>query len=89
VLLLAGAGATLWLGLRAWRRRDRRMAGFATMTLVAVLANAAVSGALSAPHHRYQARIAWLLLLPPLLGLTPRAAFPHPPATCAPASRSR
>lgn len=98
-LLAVGAVATLWLGLHAWRRRDRAMAGLCAVVLVAVLANAAAAGALSKPHHRYQARIAWLVLLPPLLGLmprsayaaavTPRAASPRPPATCGPASHSR
>jgi hypothetical protein len=99
VLLAAGAAATVWLGIGAWRRRDRTMAGLCAVVLVAVLANAAAAGALSKPHHRYQARIAWLVLLPPLLGLrprviyaapvTPRDASPRPPATSGPASRSR
>ena len=31
------------------------------------VANAFATGALSKPHDRYQARVAWLLLLPPLL----------------------
>lgn len=97
-LLAAGAAATLWLGARAWRRGDRAMAGLCALVLVAVLTNAAAAGALSKPHHRYQARIAWLVLLPPLLGLrprlayaaavTPRVASPRPPETCGPASRS-
>ena len=41
--------------------------GYDEMVLVALGANAFATGALSKPHDRYQARIAWLLLLPPLL----------------------
>ncbi len=100
-LLLLGAAATLALLVAAWRRGDRPAAAFAAIALTALLANAAASGALSKPNPRYQARIAWLVLLPPLLALpnrgagrqraavTPPAASPHPPATSAPASRSR
>jgi hypothetical protein len=65
-LLLAGAAASLVLLAVALRRRDRPRAGLAALVLVAVLANAAAGGALSKPNPRYQARIAWLLLLPAL-----------------------
>ena len=34
------------------------------VALAALLANAFAAGALSGPHDRYQARIAWLVLLP-------------------------
>jgi hypothetical protein len=40
---------------------------FILMLWLGVIANAFATGALSKPHHRYQARIAWLLVLPPLL----------------------
>ena len=40
---------------------------FVLMLWLGVVANAFATGALSKPHHRYQARIAWLLVLPPLL----------------------
>ena len=63
-VLLLGAGATMVV---AWRRRGRLEGRLAILILVGVLTNAAVSGALSRPHDRYQARIAWLVLLPPLL----------------------
>lgn len=43
-----------------------------------VLANAFATGALSKPHPRYQARIAWLLVLPPLLLLRSPAQFKTP-----------
>jgi hypothetical protein len=46
--------------------------------LVGITANAAATGALSGPHDRYQARIAWLLPLAALLALPERAA-PLPP----------
>ena len=51
---------------------------FATLILVALVANAFATGALSGPHDRYQARIAWLVLLPPLL--MRRGAFQPDPA---------
>ncbi|MBS0562465.1 MAG: hypothetical protein JSR21_20650 [Proteobacteria bacterium] len=69
---LAGvAGCLLALAL-GWRRHVG--AGFAAAALLAVLANAAVTGCLSGPHDRYQARIMWLPLavavpaLPAMLG---------------------
>ncbi len=65
ILLVVAAIATAFLAAR-WRE-DRPAAVLATLVLVALLANAAATGALSGPHHRYQARIAWLTLLPPLL----------------------
>ena len=45
----------------------RGRGGFAALVLAALVANAFATGALSGPHDRYQARIAWLVLLPPLL----------------------
>ena len=68
-LLLAGAAGAVWLMLRSWRT-DRPLAGLAAVALAALLANAFAGGALSGPHDRYQARIAWLVLLPPLLYAT-------------------
>ena len=44
----------------------------AVLILAGLLANAAATGALSGPHHRYQARIAWLVVLPPLLAYAAR-----------------
>ena len=46
--------------------------GLAVLALIGVLANAAATGALSGPHDRYQARIAWLVVLPPLLAYAAR-----------------
>jgi hypothetical protein len=64
--LLAGLAATAWL---AWRRNT-----LAAMVLLALLANAAAAGALSRPHDRYQARIAWLVLVPMAVTIGSRAA---------------
>jgi hypothetical protein len=74
---LAGPGA----------RAGAPVAGF---VLAALLLNAAVCGALSGPHHRYQARVVWLLpLLAGGLLLRPRDAItaaPRVPAPAAPGS---
>ena len=40
--------------------RERRVAALAAFLLAALLANAAICGALSNPHDRYQSRLAWL-----------------------------
>ena len=72
-LLVLGALASLVVLMQAVRRRDWLRASFVTVVLAAILVNAAASGALSRPNDRYQARIAWLLLLPPLLAW-PQAA---------------
>lgn len=54
-----------------WRRRGPA-AMLVAIALVALLANAVATGALSKPHDRYQARIAWLLPLAVGLALLPR-----------------
>ena len=72
-------GVVLGLGLigsllmLAQARRRPVLAGLALMVMVGLAANAFATGALSGPHHRYQARIAWLLVLPPLLALGKKA----------------
>lgn len=89
LILLAGALATArqfgqGLMRRGQRGSDPAWLALPALILVGVLANAAVCGALSGPHDRYQARIAWLVLLPPVLRrLRPRQGhvFPsRPPA---------
>jgi len=67
ILLLAGALTTL--GLLGSPRTDALLRSLAALILVGLLANATVTGALSGPHDRYQARIAWLSLLVPTLAL--------------------
>lgn len=66
--LLLGALAALLAGVNAGRARDARRLGLVLCVLAGLGANAAATGALSGPHDRYQARIAWLLPLAGLLG---------------------
>ncbi|TDH61836.1 hypothetical protein E2C06_14990 [Dankookia rubra] len=61
--LLLGAAGVLLAG---WRARGRQL-GLVLCVLVGLGANAMATGALSGPHDRYQARIAWLLPLAALL----------------------
>lgn len=56
----AGLLALPLLLLAAWRRRDRESFGLVAGVGIALLANAALAGALSDVHDRYQSRIAWL-----------------------------
>jgi len=78
VLLLSLMVALGW----GWRGR---VGSLLACVLVGLLANAAVTGALSKPHDRYQARIVWLLPLVAGLALAPRrsvtaeVAEPAPP----------
>ena len=67
VAVLVGFLLSLYLWVRAWRTRDWLALGFISMIWVGLLANAFATGALSKPHYRYQTRIAWLLVLPPLI----------------------
>jgi hypothetical protein len=61
------------LALFAWRRAaregDRLRLGLVLAALVGIGANALVTGALSKPHHRYEARIIWLLPFAAVLAL--------------------
>ncbi len=88
VALALGLAGTLWMAAR-WRRNPR-LAALAALVLIGLLANAVSTGALSGPHDRYQARIAWLLVVPPLLmllgGQLPRAASGPAPRTRAAAA---
>ncbi|MFC0384953.1 hypothetical protein [Muricoccus vinaceus] len=53
----------LGLAVLGWRgRRERAALGFALGIGAAVLANAFATGALSGPHDRYGARLAWVLV---------------------------
>jgi hypothetical protein len=68
---LAPASSHAALGCQKTNPADRQhtklVVSFILMLWLGVAANAFATGALSKPHHRYQARIAWLLVLPPLL----------------------
>ena len=64
----AGIFGTVVLLIQGLRRRHIA-AGFAAAALLAVLANAAITGGLSGPHDRYQSRIVWLPLAVALLAL--------------------
>jgi hypothetical protein len=62
----------------------------ALMILIGVAANGFAGGALSGPFDRYQARIAWLVLLPPGLVLVRSVPAPRPRlGTCGQVSRNR
>jgi hypothetical protein len=67
LVLSAVLAPLLW-----WRARGSPRAALLAGALVALLANAAATGALSKPHERYQARIAWLLPLAVLVAVLPR-----------------
>jgi hypothetical protein len=90
--LLAGALALPLAFRRALRGCDARLLGFLLCVCVGVLANAAVTGALSGPHDRYGARVAWLLPLAGLLAWRPRRSAgvgrrqPPPAAAAVPAA---
>lgn len=68
-LLLGLAGCTLLL--LAGLRRPNSRADFAALILLALAANALATGALSAIHDRYEARLAWIIVLPLLLRFSP------------------
>jgi hypothetical protein len=60
----------------AWRRGDAAFLGLCAVIASALVTNALVTGALSAPFHRYQSRIVWLVPLAALVGLTRRGVLP-------------
>ena len=78
-MLLAGALALPLMFRRAWQGGDSALLGFLLCVTVGVLANAAVLGALSGPHDRYGARMAWLLPLAGLLALARAVGAGSPP----------
>ncbi len=74
--LLLGAAAVLLAWAQMARRgsradQDQRRLGLVLCVLVGITVNALVTGGLSGPHDRYQARIAWLLPLAGLLAWLP------------------
>ena len=85
IIIVSLAGCTLLLV--AGIRRPSRRADMAALILIALAANAFATGALSAVHDRYEARLVWIIVLPFLLRFTP-AKNPTEPArrSSAPAS---
>ena len=72
VTTLAALAAWWRLWRRSWRGpEDAPLLGLVLCMMVAVAANAFATGALSAPHLRYGARIAWLLPLAAALAWWP------------------
>ncbi len=65
--VLVGFLLSLYIFFRALRAHNWTVLGFILLIWMGVLANAFATGALSKPHYRYQTRIAWLLVLPPLV----------------------
>jgi hypothetical protein len=72
-----GALGTLLAWRRAHQAHDLPRLRLALFVLVGLTANAVATGALSKPHHRYQARIIWLL--PLAAALCWRPPVPGPP----------
>ena len=70
-LATAARGLSVLLGLYClWRAillRDMRAFALLLLVCAGLFANAFATGALSKPHYRYQTRIAWLLVIPPLV----------------------
>jgi hypothetical protein len=65
LLLTAPRGASL----RVRGHGQHPAVGFAAAALLALLANAAITGGLSGPHDRYQSRVMWLPPLVAVLGI--------------------
>lgn len=68
-LLVLGSAGTVLLAALAWRR-NQALAALALTVMLGVLANAFATGALSGPHDRYGARVAWLVLLAPCFAIS-------------------
>ena len=64
--LVAGAVSAAVLLAWSWRR-DRVLCALIALIAAGVVGNAFATGALSGPADRYQARVAWLVVLPVLL----------------------
>ena len=64
--IAAVVGIVALCALPIVRRRDPVALG-AVAILLALLGNAAITGGLSAPHDRYQARLIWLVVFLPVM----------------------
>lgn len=84
LIAIAAALYLAWIvagaGLRRSGEHDRRLAVAALAFLLAVVANAFVSGAMSKPHNRYNSRVIWVLPLGALaiVGARRRAYLTEP-----------
>ena len=67
VVLLMSLVLSLYCLWRALIKRDTRALALILLLWMGALANAFATGALSKPHYRYQTRIAWLLVIPPII----------------------
>ncbi len=84
LLLVGGTVLGLAAALRAFRRGEARALALVLCVLGGAAANAFAAGALSKPHHRYQARIAWLI---PVVAVV--AVLPAPLPTRVASARQR
>ena len=82
-ILIAAASACTILLVMALRRPNRR-ADLAALILIALAANAFATGALSAVHDRYEARLTWILILPLLFSFTRPEPARHIPSPSPP-----
>lgn len=67
VVLLVSLVLSLYCFWRALIKRDIPAITLILLLWMGALANAFATGALSKPHYRYQTRIAWLLVIPPIV----------------------
>lgn len=77
IAVLIGFLLSVYFLLQAVWARQSTVVALIVMIWIGVLANAFATGGLSKPHYRYQTRIAWLFVLPPLL-LIPRRKKERP-----------
>lgn len=73
----------------AWRRRDLASVGLLSTVLISLIANAAMAGALSDVHDRYQSRVVWLAPFSVMLYLLRRRSTNHGELPGSHAGRSR
>ncbi|WP_431283792.1 hypothetical protein ACQW02_02975 [Humitalea sp. 24SJ18S-53] len=78
IVLVLAVPLALFGWWRLARRGDHPRLGLLLCVLVGLTANAFVAGALSKPHHRYEARIIWLLPMGAALAFWPRRPVTAP-----------
>jgi hypothetical protein len=70
-LLAGGLVAALAAAVRAFRGGQARALALVLCVLGGAAANAFATGGLSKPHHRYQARVAWLIPVVAVITILP------------------